>query len=146
MITYNDYWILCHSFKGTTWKKHKYLAKIGDRYIYRFKNGDSTNGVYVDKKTGKAMQYRKGEDGTSYFSGGKPVKSSKKKKAKTGLSLKYRIGKKIRNAIMKVKGVNLNDYKYKMKDSDSAYDTSELRTRTRKKYLSFGEPKKVKSA
>lgn len=40
MVTYNDYWILCHSFKGTTWKNHKYIRKEGGRYIYpdRFKS------------------------------------------------------------------------------------------------------------
>jgi len=25
---------LCHSYKGTTWKKHKYIAKKNGRYIY----------------------------------------------------------------------------------------------------------------
>lgn len=31
-ITYTD--VLQHSAKGTTWKDHKYIKKIGDTYIY----------------------------------------------------------------------------------------------------------------
>jgi len=31
-MTYSD--VLQHSAKGSTWKKHKYIKKIGDTYVY----------------------------------------------------------------------------------------------------------------
>lgn len=28
-------WVLAHSAKGTTWSKHKYIKKVGNRYYYK---------------------------------------------------------------------------------------------------------------
>lgn len=48
---------IAHSYKGTSWKKHKYIRKEGERYFYKQdKNGyiyDADKDEWINKKTGE---------------------------------------------------------------------------------------------
>ena len=41
---------IIHSFKGSSWKKHKYLYKKNGRYVY-----DSDSEEWLDSETGKEI-------------------------------------------------------------------------------------------
>ena len=43
-----------HSYKGTTWKDHKYIRKEGDKYIYVDDNGRTV--TYADRESAENMQ------------------------------------------------------------------------------------------
>lgn len=40
---------ICHSYKGTIWKTHKYLRKEGNKYFYR-ESGDNLKTRGQEKK------------------------------------------------------------------------------------------------
>lgn len=76
-----------HSAKGTTWKKHKYIKKIGSRYVYPAKKA-------VGVKASQAKQ--------AVTSGASKVAKSAKKVAKSG-------SEALSSAIDKVKDINIFD-------------------------------------
>lgn len=61
-------WIIAHSAKGSTWAKHKYIKKVGNRYIYaKGLSGNTLSGKTAANKLGSEYNYR---TNMSYYSPG----------------------------------------------------------------------------
>lgn len=54
---------LCHSYKGTTWKKHKYVAKKNGRYVYNYLGGSKSarEGIKREAPKSEPRQWTKEE-------------------------------------------------------------------------------------
>lgn len=51
-----DFLIIQHSAKGSTWKEHKYIKKIGDKYFYKESSGKAGS---IGGPGGRISEYAK---------------------------------------------------------------------------------------
>lgn len=95
---------LMHSAKGSTWKDHKYLKKIGDKYVYATTKTKAANAVGSSMKATKSVDTSfspSNSVGDSVYytnansSGAKALEKAKKKSTKDN-NVTYNTGKKVK--------------------------------------------------
>lgn len=112
------HYYICHSAKGTTWKKHKYLKKIGDTYVYAKKAvGD------LGKKIGNISVYSETK------SRGITIKGQKTK------VINYRMNKETVTKNVRVKDLVKSGSKAINKVKDSVVDVASSAYKTGMKWL-----------